>query len=513
MKKILTRTTSLFLVLSLLAGLFSFASAIEPQNIKQISVNATAALLVDFDTGQVLYEQSADEQRYPASITKVMTALLTIEAVGRGELSLDTVITATPEALYDITASSSTANIVAGEQLTVNNLLYCLMLPSANEAANILAIAVGGDIPAFVERMNTRAQELGMNSTHFMNPHGLHHADHYTTARDIYTMAKQAMTHPTFREIVSTGSYTVPATNLSEARVLHNTNALLTPKKYPGYTYSGTIGIKTGSTPEAGYCLLSAAKKSGRTLFSVVLGAQNPTNGNKVDRQQYSESKRLLEWGFTNFKNATLLNKDTYLQEIPLRFSLQASHIVLQPAQSVTALIPGEFNEERLELRLKLNTEIASAPIQSGDVLGAVTVIYDGEAYGTVDMVATNDASFSGFLAFVSSVNTVFGNTYVQILLLLALLFFAFGIVKRFMLRRTEQKKQARREKLERKRQEAQARHRREHHPRTQRRKEADARAQRPERSFKDDRPPSPPRSRSKTPPPTKRPHRPNNRR
>lgn len=513
MKKILTRVSSLCLVLSLLAGLFSFASAIEPQNVPEISVNASAALLVDLNSGQVLYEQNADERRYPASTTKIMTALLTIEAIGRGELTLDTVITAPAAALHDITSDSSTANIVEGEQITVKNLLYCLMLPSANEAANIFAITLCGDIPTFVDRMNTRAQELGMANTHFANPHGLHNADHYTTARDLYTLAKQAMTHPTFQEIVSTGSYTIPATNLSEARVLFNTNALLTAKKYPGYTYSGTIGIKTGSTPEAGYCLVAAAKKSGRTLLSVVLGAQNPTSGNNVDRQQFSESKKLLEWGFTNFNTADLLNKDTYLQEIPLRFSLQASHVVLQPSQSISALIPGEFNEERLELRLKLNAEIASAPVTAGDVLGSVTVIYDGEAYATVDMVATSDVSFSAFMAFVSAVNTVFGNTYIQLLLLLALLFFLFGLAKRFLSRRAEVRKLERKEKLERKRQEAQERHRREHHPRTLRRKDAEQRTQKTGRSFPDDRPPIPPQSKPKTPPPTKRTHRPNNRR
>lgn len=513
MKKILTRASSLCLVLSLLAGLFSFVSAIEPQAVPAMSVNASAALLVDLDSGQTLYEQAADERRYPASTTKVMTALLTVEAVGRGEFALDTVITAPAEALLDITSDSSTANIVAGEQLTIKDLLYCLMLPSANEAANILAITLCGDIPTFVNRMNTRAQELGMTNTHFMNPHGLHNADHYSTARDLYTMARQAMTHPTLREVVSTGKYTVPATNLSEARILYNTNALLTSNKYSGYVYSGTIGVKTGSTPEAGYCLIAAAKKSGRTLLSVVLGAPNPTNGNTVDRQQFAESKRLLEWGFTNFNTAALLNKDTYLQEIPLRFSLQASHVVLQPAQSVTALIPGEFNEERLELRLKLNAEIASAPVKSGDVLGSVTVIYDGEAYATVDMLATSDVSFSAFIAFVSGVDTIFGNTYVQLLLFLALLFFLFGLAKRFLSRRAEERKQIRKEKLERKRQEAQERQRREHHPRTHRRKDAEQRMNQtpPPRSFPDDRPPT--QSRGKTPPPRRRPHRPNNRR
>ena len=211
MKKTLIRAISFFLTLSLLTGLLiPFASAIEYEGVESMTVDATAALLIDLDTDQVLYEQAADEQRYPASITKIMTALLTLEAIGRGELDLNTEITVDAAALADITEDSSTANLQAGEKITVKNLLYCLLLASANEAANVLAMAVSGDIPTFVELMNQRAQELGMAGTHFVNPHGLHNADHYSTARDIYRMSKQAMTHATFREIVSTGRYTVP---------------------------------------------------------------------------------------------------------------------------------------------------------------------------------------------------------------------------------------------------------------------------------------------------------------
>ena len=265
MKKTLIRAVSFLVTLSLLTGLLApLAGAVEYEGVTSLSIDAKSALLIDMDTEQVLYEQAADEQRYPASITKIMTALLTLEAVGRGELDLNDVITMDDAALADLTPDSSTAGLQAGEEITVRNLLYCLLLASANEAANALAIAVAGDIPAFVEQMNQRAQELGMSGTHFVNPHGLHSDDHYTTARDIFKMAKQAMTHATFREIVSTGTYTVPATNLSGERTLYNTNALLTSAFYPGYTYSGTIGIKTGSTGQAGYCVTAASQGSSR---------------------------------------------------------------------------------------------------------------------------------------------------------------------------------------------------------------------------------------------------------
>ncbi len=446
MKKTLIRAISFFLTLSLLTGLLiPFASAIEYEGVESMTVDATAALLIDLDTDQVLYEQAADEQRYPASITKIMTALLTLEAIGRGELDLNTEITVDAAALADITEDSSTANLQAGEKITVKNLLYCLLLASANEAANVLAMAVSGDIPTFVELMNQRAQELGMAGTHFVNPHGLHNADHYSTARDIYRMSKQAMTHATFREIVSTGRYTVPATNLSKARSLLNTNGLLTSAKHYGYTMDGTIGIKTGSTGEAGYCLVAAVQKKGHTLVSVVLGAQNPTDSRgNVQRKQFTESKRLLNWGFTNFSDATLLDAETYLQELPVRFSSEASHVVVRPTRSVQVMVPGTYDPERLELRLRFHRDVASAPIEAGDVLGTVTVIYAGEEYATVDMAAVSDVSFSPFMAFVSSVNTVLGNIYVR-LLLIALVLVVVGLVRRFQ-ERTKEERRAKRQ-------------------------------------------------------------------
>lgn len=451
MKKTLIRALSFFLTLSLLTGLLSpLAGAIDYEGVPSITVDAKSALLIDLDSDQVLYDQNADQQRYPASITKIMTALLTLEAVGRGELDLSTEVTVDAAALTDITEDSSTANLKAGEVISVKNLLYCLLISSANEAANILAMTVCGDIPTFVDRMNQRAQELGMTGTHFVNPHGLHDPDHYSTAWDIYKMTKQAMTHAAFREIVSTSYYTVPATNLSAERSLINTNALLTSGKYPGYTFSGTIGVKTGSTGQAGFCLVAAAQKRGHTLVSVVLGAENPTDSKgNVQRKQFSESKKLLDWGFTNFTSATLLDQDSYLQEVPVRFSSDTTHVVLRPTQEVTALVPGTYDKERLELRLHLDADVASAPIQAGDVLGTVTVIYAGEEYAVVDMAAVTDVSFSPFVAFVSSVNTVLGNIYVRLMLLIALVFVIIGFVRRFQEYTKEERRAKRQQRLD----------------------------------------------------------------
>ncbi len=460
MKTILNRAAALVLLMALTVTLLvPAAAAVQYPGVPEISIEAKSALLIDLDTEQLLYEQNASERSYPASITKIMTCLLTLEAIGRGELTMDTVVTIPEEALTDISDDSSTAGLLAGEEVTVNDLLYCLMLASANEAANALAITVAGSVPAFVERMNTRAAELGMENTHFVNPHGLHNDDHYTTAWDIFRMSKEAMTHAPFREIVSTGRYDTAPTNMSDSRQLYNTNGLLARYKYPGHLYGGTIGIKTGSTGQAGYCLCAAAKKKGHTLVSVVLGADNPTDkwGNPI-RMQFIESRRLLDWGFTNFSAATLLSAETYLQEIPVKNSFQSTHIVLQPVRDVKTMVPGAYDRELLELRLHLENEEATAPINAGDVLGEVTVIYNGQDFGTVDMAAVSDVSYSPFLAFVSGVNAVLGNLFVRVALLAALVLIVVGVTRRYLSEQHQVRKQARQEKKVQKQQAAQIR-------------------------------------------------------
>ena len=272
---------------------------VESQLLSDMHIEAAAAILVDADTGTVLFDQNAHEQRYPASITKVMTAMLAIEAVDRGELSLNDVITVGSEVNREVGDGSSTQNIKEGEQIRLEDVLYCALTASANEACNVLAQAVSGSVDDFVALMNQRAGELGMEDTHFANTHGYHNEEHYTTAYDIALMCREAMQHETFRTIVTAKSYTVPATNLHEARELHDTNALVSTWRITGYYYEYATGIKTGSTPEAGQCLAASASKDGRNLISVVLGAENIAQSDGTTlRQSFSESKRLLQCTF-----------------------------------------------------------------------------------------------------------------------------------------------------------------------------------------------------------------------
>ena len=185
---------------------------------ESLDIQAKAALLVDGSSGRVLYAKNEHEELYPASITKVTTALLVFEAIERGDLCLDQTVTVSASALAGQDPDGSTAGIKEGEQLTVEELLYCMLVVSANEACSILAEAVSGSVDAFVEQMNQRVQELGCVNTHYVNDSGLHDPQHYSSAWDIYLITREAMKYDEFMTIVNSKSYTVPATNLSEAR-------------------------------------------------------------------------------------------------------------------------------------------------------------------------------------------------------------------------------------------------------------------------------------------------------
>ena len=369
-------------------------------SMSSMEVEAAAALLIDESYGRILYEQNAHTRRYPASITKVMTCLLAIEAVERGERALDTPITAGADLYTGIGSGGSTQNLKEGEIMPVRDLLYCAMLPSANEACNVLAQAVAGDIPGFVALMNRRAADLGMADTHFANTHGYHDDNHYTTAYDIYLLVREALTHPLFCEIVSTPTYTVGATNLSQERQVKNSNALLNTEN-EAYYCPDAVGVKTGSTPEAGYCLASAAQRDGRTLVAVVLGAQRIYHEDgSVDHLQFQESKRLLEWGLNRFSMHTLGSPAGALAQVEITLSKEDSQLDLLPTSSLTAFLPDDLSPESLTYAVDC-PESVEAPVAAGQVLGTVTISCGDTVYGTLDLAAAHavDRSLSLYLA------------------------------------------------------------------------------------------------------------------
>ena len=372
---------SLFLILALLISMLSVpAMALEDPEPR-----CAAAIIVDGDHDQVLYEKNGYERMFPASITKIMTSLVVLDALERGDITLDTPVTATAAAI-NIPYDASNAGIKEGEILTVEQLLYCDMVSSACEACNILGEAVAGSVEAFVEKMNEKAAELGMKNSHFVNAHGLHDPNHYTTAYDITIMAREAMKNELFRTVVSTTKYVIPATNMSGERTIRTTNSLIDNWNLAEYTYDKCIGIKTGFTSAAGRCLASAAvDDDGRTYYCVVLGAENvKEEDGTTTYYAFKESKRLLEWAFDNFQRTVLMDENLVIQEVPVSVA-DTDHVLVQPEGKVEQTMPKDYDPDKAELVIDL-PESVEAPVEKNQKLGSVTLIYEGEELGTLDL-------------------------------------------------------------------------------------------------------------------------------
>ena len=403
----------------LLAALLTLPLTIRPARASSgpdPAPRARAVIIVDGDHQEVLYDFHAHERMYPASITKIMTSLVVLDAVNAGEISLDTEVTVSARAV-DLPWDSSNVDLKVGEVLTIEQLLYCDLLPSGCDACNVLSEAVGGTTAEFVARMNKKAAELGMADTHFTNPHGLHDPEHYTTAYDIYLMAYAAMQNDTFRAIVRTPSYTLTATNFHKERTIYSTNGFLTGYYVPGQIYSKAIGIKTGNTAEAGRCLASAAvDEMGRTFYCVLLGSEYTIDEDGTRHYwPFSESKRLLEWAFDNFHHTVLLNQDTenVRREVAVSMSDEADYVLVQPVGEIAATMPSDFDPKLVELDFDLPTEV-EAPITAGQKLGTVTLTYQDTVYGTLDMLAMDSVERSEFQHTIKQAEDYWSNWWVK---------------------------------------------------------------------------------------------------
>lgn len=367
-----------------------------------LDVEAKAALLADPETGEILYARNIHERLYPASLTKVMTTLLVLEAVDDGRLSMDQVLTASQEAIELVPADGSNAGIKIGEEMKVEDLLYCVMLVSANEGCNILAEAVSGSVDAFVEDMNERAAAIGCEDTHFVNTNGMPDVNHYTTAWDLYRITLEARKHPDFMPLAGSIYHEVPATNLSDARKLYTTNYLVSTYRTDYYRYPGADGIKTGSTSDAGYCLIASATRSGRSLVSVVLGAERikEEDGTTITKS-FTETKKLFDWGFDTFSRQVILGKGESIAEVPVTLSQEVNYVKVHPAREVERLIPNNM-DPALDIQRECTfvSESVEAPIQRGQVLGQITLSYGDKVYDTVNLLADSDVSASRLLVF-----------------------------------------------------------------------------------------------------------------
>ncbi len=395
-------------------------------------VASPTALLVDLDAGEVLYARNENESRAPASLAKIMTVLLGIEAYERGDVALTDLVDITETCFADVGSDGSTAGFAAGEQAPFEALLYSAVMVSGNEVCNAIAQRVSGDIISFVAAMNARAIELGCSSTNFANTHGMPNEHCYTTAHDLYVISAEAWKHNLFKRICSAQSYTIPPTNLNEERVIRTGNSLINEQS--SYYYEYASGVKTGYTDAAGYCLVATASKEGRNLMAVVLGAQSVVaEDGRTEVQSFTDAKRLMNWGFDNFAYLDLLSTLDLIDEVPVKLGRGASSVVLRPENNVTALLPKDADLTKVELHHTVNSEESlTAPVEQGTVLGQISVTFEGKEYGTVNLVANTSVELDKAAYVGSEIRSTLGNKYVRLaitlLIILFILYIAFII-------------------------------------------------------------------------------------
>ena len=360
-------------------------------------ISSGAAVLIDNKTNRVLYDKNANERMFPASTTKIMTAILVLE-----NCDLDETVTASYDALMSIPEGYVTAEIQGEEQFTVEQLLEMLLVHSANDAANVLAEYVGGSIESFISMMNTKVNELGLTNTHFTNPYGLQEDNHYTTAYDLAEIMQYCIQNDDFRRIAGSVSCSIPATNKSGVRSYTSTNQLILPDSPNYYSYV-TVG-KTGFTTEAGRCLVSCAYRNDIELTCVILGGTLSPDGIS---SRFTDSITLYEYGFNHFSLKNIANPGDIITAIEVPNATPSTKSLdLAFVDSIYALVNNSDLDTNHIPEIYLNSDI-SAPIAEGDVLGKAIYTIDGISY-EADIVATHTVENSQLLQFILQIGGLF---------------------------------------------------------------------------------------------------------
>ena len=425
MKKAMTILISSIIFLSAL-----FMAPVSEVNAVEYNVNiqlkSKSIYLENLDTETVVYSKEPDERRFPASTTKIMTYIITAELVSDFE---HTQVTVKDEVLSLLDGTgSSVAGLENGEKLTVYQLLNCLMIPSGNDAALVLADYIGGgDISKFVDMMNDKARELGCGQTHFANPHGLNDPNHYTTVSDMAKITKYALTLPGFAEI----SDTVTSDCLGEERYLVTTNYMIDENRGGEYYYPYAKGIKTGSTGnDSGYCLVSTASKNGYTYLCVAYGAPyEDENGEAYDNGAMLDSAGLYKWAFENLSIKTIIEKNDLTREIDLSFAWNKDRLRLKPAQSYSTIMPNDVSLDSIDKVYDIPDSV-EAPVKEGQKLGTLTLSYANQKIAEIDLLAGESVDRSELLSAVAVIKEIVSsNWFITVFIVICSLVLIYFII------------------------------------------------------------------------------------
>ena len=363
-----------------------------------------SAYLYCFENNTTLLEYNADETVYPTSTTKLMTGLV---AFDHFEGRFDEKITVTAEMIATVVGNN--IDLSVGEQVTVGDMMYALLVGGANDAANVLAVAARGSIADFVAEMNDKAQSsaVGATSTHYVNPTGMHDDAMVTTARDTAKVAMAFMKNETLASIVQTPKYVMEKTNVSDFRNIYNRNAAISKYYAAGYYDERAIGANAGGTGVGGYSAVEVYRdaETGAEYLAVVMGASDDEATGEI--YSYKNAAAMMDWAFASYGYIDVLSVDKIVGEIPVDLSSAVDYVTLRPAETVSVFMPKSIDPETdLELHITTLLERLAAPVKAGDVVGTVTVTKDGEIVGTADLVTSSDVERSEFLYVLSQIET-----------------------------------------------------------------------------------------------------------
>ena len=332
---------------------------------KNLTVYSPSCILMETSTGEILYEKNAYEIRYPASTTKIMTAILALE-----HCELTDIATVSHDAIFSVPASYAHASLKEGEELTIEQLLNVLLIPSANDAANVIAEHISGSVSEFANLMNQKALEIGCKNTHYVNPNGIHNDEHTSTAYDLALMGRYAMKNSTFRNIVKTTQYTLPATNKYEKadRIFNTSNDLLrfnSSNSSDNYYYSYTTGVKTGYTSEAGSCIVASAKKDDLEVIAVILGGGRTSTGLS---ERNTDCITLFNYAFDNYGYQTICESGEIIKETSVfGASEETPNLLLKVSNDISVFSKDIIDLNSIKREITLNGTLI-APIALGNL-------------------------------------------------------------------------------------------------------------------------------------------------
>lgn len=382
--------------------------SVSAYEVTEFEITAKAGALISLDTDEFLYENNVDSKVYPASITKIMTAIIMLESdkfdpegkISMSKSALDLVLG----------TGSSVSHFVEGEEFTQFDLVNLVLISSFGDCTYLAAEYYGGSVENFVKMMNDKAKELGLKNTHYSNPVGLHDDDNYTTVRDIYTLTKYALKNKIFKEVCESDRH-IMSTNLTKKKTLTTTNNL--QDNTTNYYYQYAHGIKTGFTDEAGRCLVSSATKGDSTYVCIVMGC--PGN----EKKHFTDSKALYQWAFNNFSFKEVADSTEPVCEIPVSLSFDTDFAPLYFKKKFVTVLPNNADDSTIIVEPHLISEKVEAPIKKGQVLGTADIIYAEKVIGTCELVAGEDIDSNTLLVIFKYIKLVISSVYMKIILII----------------------------------------------------------------------------------------------